>query len=162
MNVKLILFLEDGKRRDFLLPLGITKIGRQRDCQIRIPLSDISRNHAEVVVEENSVMLRDLGSANGTLLNDERIFLDEILEAGDQIVVGPIRLIVQIGDDPSEAEIADIHKAAMSGQTLEQRSGSVGTSKHVYISDEDVDPIAALEELASSADQTAINEDEDD
>ncbi len=161
MDVKFIMFLEDGSRRDFLIPPGTTKIGRQRDCQIRIPLSDISRHHAEVVVEEATALLRDLGSANGTLLNDERIFLDEFLEVGDRIVVGPIRLIVQIDDDPNDAEVLAIHKAALSGQTLDQHSSTVGTSKHVYISDEDVDPIAALEELASSADQTAINDDDD-
>ena len=38
----------------------------------------------------------------------------------------------------------------------------MGTSKHVYVSDEEVDPIAALEALASSADGTAIEGEEED
>ncbi len=161
MHVKFIMFREDGNRRDYLIAEGTTKIGRQSDCQIRIPLSDISRRHAEVIIEEHSATLRDLGSANGTFLNEERVFTDEFLEAGDRIVIGPVAFIVQIDDDPSDAEVLAIHNAAMSGQALDQGGGAVGTSKHVYISDEDIDPIAALEELASSADHTAINADED-
>ena len=57
-------------------------------------------------------------------------------------------------DGPADGELAQV-------QLAQQHSASVGTSKHVYTSEEEIDPISALEELASSADQTAIHPEED-
>jgi pSer/pThr/pTyr-binding forkhead associated (FHA) protein len=159
MNVKLIVFREDGSRREFSLGLGATTIGRKDDCTIRIPLAVVSRRHAEVVVDKDSAALKDLGAANGTYLNNRRV-TEEDLEAGDQIVIGPVVFTVQIDGEPSDKEIL-IKTKLPSGKGAERGAARVGTSKHVYMSDEEVDPISALEALASSADQTAIDPEED-
>ena len=160
MNVKLIMFREDGSRRDFPLGLGATTIGRKDDCTIRIPLAVVSRRHAEVVVVKDGAALKDLGAANGTYLNNRRI-TEEDLEAGDQIVIGPVVFTVQINGEPSDKEILKIKTKLPSSKGAERGAARVGTSKHVYMSDEEVDPISALEALASSADQTAIDPEED-
>ncbi len=160
MDAKLIMFREDGKRREFPLRLGATAIGRKTDCDIRIPLAEVSRRHAEVTVDEDAVVLKDLGAANGTFLNNRRI-TEEDLEPGDQILIGPVVFTVQIDGEPAEDEIVEI-RTKLSKRQQAGSGAPVGTSKHVYMSDEEVDPIAALEALASSADQTAINpEDEE-
>ena len=158
MNVKLIMFRQDGSRRDFICPLGPTTIGRKDDCAIRIPLAMISRRHAEVIVDSGGVTLKDLGTANGTFLNNRRV-QEEDLEPGDQIVIGPVVFTVQIDGEPADDEIIQIRTRLASA--AKARGASVGTSKHVYISDDEVDPISALEALASSADQTAINPEDD-
>lgn len=138
----------------------MTTIGRKDDCGIRIPLADVSRHHSAVTFDGRGVMLRDLGASNGTYLNNRRIE-EEALSAGDRIQIGPIIFTVRINAEPSEAEMLAAHKRMAAQPTIERAPG-VATSKHVYISDEEVDPIAALEALASSADQTAINpEDEE-
>ncbi len=161
MDVKLIMFREDGARRDFPVKPGATTIGRKTDCDIRIPLSDVSRRHAEVVLDEDGPVLRDLGASNGTFLNNRRVS-EEDLEAGDQIMIGPVVFTVKIDGDPSDGDIVEIRSKVTPQSQGAGGGASVGTSKHVYMSDEEVDPIAALEALASSADQTAINpEDED-
>jgi len=160
MNVKLIMFREDGTRREFPLAPGTTTIGRKDDCTIRIPLAVVSRRHAEFVVEKDSAALKDLGAANGTYLNNRRI-TEENIEAGDQIVIGPVVFTVQIDGEPSDKEILKIKTKLPSGKSAERGGSRVGTSKHVYMSDEEVDPISALEALASSADQTAIDPEED-
>lgn len=153
------MFREDGSRRDFPLPPGTTTIGRKQDCSIRIPLAMVSRRHAEVVLHDSGAILRDLGAANGTFLNNRRIE-EEDLEPGDQIMVGPVVFTVQIDGDPPIEEIVKIRtKAGISGGA--GGGSSVGTSKHVYMSGDEVDPISALEALASSADQTAINPEDD-
>ncbi len=159
MDFRLVMFREDGSRRDIPLGLGTTTIGRKNDCGIRIPLGIVSRRHADIILKDDTLTLRDAGAANGTYLNNRRV-KEEELEPGDQIMVGPVVFTVQIDGEPGDDEIIQIRTKVPAGG---RGSGSptVGTSKHVYISDEDIDPIAALEELASSADQTAINDDDD-
>lgn len=157
MDVKLVMFREDGTRREFPVPFGNTSIGRNNECHIRIPLAEVSRRHAEIILDEGGAVLKDLGAANGTFLNNRRI-QEENLEPGDQIVIGPVVFMVQIDGDPSEGELIEIRTKVLQGG---KGAAAVNTSKHVYISDEEIDPIAALEALASSADQTAIEPEDD-
>ena len=160
MDVKLIMFREDGTRRVFALQGGATTIGRKTDCDIRIPLVEVSRRHAEISVDDDGAVLRDLGASNGTFLNNRRIS-EEDLEPGDQILIGPVVFTVQIDGEPGDDEVVEIRTKLSGRKQAVGGSGGVGTSKHVYMSDEETDPIAALEALASSADQTAINPEDD-
>ncbi|HNQ24041.1 MAG TPA: FHA domain-containing protein [Phycisphaerae bacterium] len=160
MDVKLVMFREDGSRREFPLRRGATTIGRKEDCDIRVPLAEVSRRHAEIVVENDGVTLRDLGAANGTYLNNRRI-TEEDLEPGDQVMVGPVVFTVQIGGEPAFDEMIKIRTKLRAHDDARAAGPRVSASRQVSAEDE-VDPIAALEALASSADQTAINpEDED-
>jgi pSer/pThr/pTyr-binding forkhead associated (FHA) protein len=117
----------------------------------------VSRRHAEILVDDDSAVLKDLGAANGTFLNNRRIVAEEGLEPGDQIKIGPVILTVQIDGEPSEDELMQVRSTASDGKSVPGGGARVGTSKHVYTSDDDIDPIAALEALASSADQTVIH-----
>lgn len=164
MDVKLIVFREDGSKRAFSLQPGATTIGRKNDCTIRIPLATVSRRHAEVFVDDDQVLIKDLGTANGTFLNSQRVEQDD-LQPGDQIMIGPVIFTVQIDGEPADEDLIAVRSkppAGMPGQAA--RGASVTTSHHVFTADEEIDPISALEALASSADQTAIHpelEDED-
>ncbi|UCC31724.1 MAG: FHA domain-containing protein [Phycisphaerales bacterium] len=161
MDVKLVMFREDGSKRVFPLGPGTTTIGRKDDCNIRIPLAIVSRHHAEISLEEDGAVLKDLGASNGTYLNNRRVD-EEDLEPGDQIMVGPVVFTVQIDDNPGDDELVEVRSKVPAGRGAGQPGARVATSKHVYTSEEEVDPISALEELASSADQTAIHpEDEE-
>jgi len=62
-------------------------IGRAPECAIRLRDEQVSRRHAQL--EWNGEMLRivDLGSANGTLVNDERVASTR-LRGGESILVG--------------------------------------------------------------------------
>ncbi len=159
MDIKLVMFREDGSKRLFPLGLGSTTIGRKDDCSIRIPLAVVSRHHAEIVVQDDGAVVKDLGAANGTFLNNRRID-EEDLEPGDQIMIGPVVFTVLIDGSPSDEELVEVRTQVSAGRQGKQRGGGVATSKHVYTSEEEIDPISALEELASSADQTAIHPEE--
>jgi len=50
-----------------------TILGRGKTCDITIPGTHLSRNHAELVLVDGQLQVKDLGSANGTFLNEERI-----------------------------------------------------------------------------------------
>jgi hypothetical protein len=69
--------------------LGVkTSIGRTADNQIVVPIREVSRRHAEIVLSEAGYTLKDLGSPNGTYVNGERI-TEHKLSDGDRIAVGP-------------------------------------------------------------------------
>ncbi len=162
MGVTLVMFDKSGQRRDFPLKKGANTIGRKNDCDIRIPASEVSRLHAEVVADEDSAMVRDLGAANGTYVNYQRV-TEEDCEPSDFLTVGPVTFIVQINGEPDDAELSDLREQLMARQKAAAAVGpSIRTSEHVRSSDDEMDPIAALEALASSADQTAIEPDDDD
>jgi pSer/pThr/pTyr-binding forkhead associated (FHA) protein len=161
MDFRLVMFREDGSRKDFRLSPGVTTIGRKEDCDIRIPLLEVSRQHAEIAIDEDGAVLRDLGASNGTHLNNQRI-TEEDLEPGDHIIIGPGVFTVQIDGEPSDEDLVQIRTKIRSKPAASEHQSRVGTSEHVYMSDEEADPIAELEALASSADQTAIKPDEED
>ena len=65
-----------------------TVIGRSSICEIQVDEESVSRNHAKIVNHVGRLILRDLGSTNGTYLNDKVIGEDVLLEDGDQIKIG--------------------------------------------------------------------------
>lgn len=60
------------------------KIGRSGHCDLIFPGTHLSREHALLTLSDESVKVRDLGSANGTFINDVRIS-EGILYSGDQM-----------------------------------------------------------------------------
>jgi len=62
-------------------------IGRSRGCDLRLPDSDTSRRHAEIYKDADGYVLRDLGSTNGTFVNDRQI-QEHRLEPGDRVLIG--------------------------------------------------------------------------
>src|ERR1051325_7787489 len=89
MKVKLVMFKQDGQRRDFELKRDTATLGRNTDCDFQIPLAIISRRHSQLFVKGNQLFVRDLGSSNGTFVNNKRIQESE-LHAGDTLVIGPV------------------------------------------------------------------------
>lgn len=68
-----------------------TLIGRSPECDVFLDDVTVSRRHAEILVTEDGVTIRDLGSLNGTFVNRHRI--DEApLEDDDEVQVGKYRL----------------------------------------------------------------------
>ena len=77
--------LELGKKFNLNRPQII--IGRSSKADIQIDQEAVSRNHCKIMNTGNAIMLRDMGSTNGTYVNDEMI--DEyVLRDGDFIKVG--------------------------------------------------------------------------
>lgn len=78
--------------RNFAL-VGTMTIGRQSDCGIAIPAEEISRQHARLQVTSEGVMVEDLGSANGTWINDKRVHTG-MLMPGDELRLDTIRFLL--------------------------------------------------------------------
>ena len=84
-------YLTDPTGHEHQLRGETTTIGRAVECDIVITSKRVSREHARLVRDGRRVMLEDLGSTNGTLLNDERILEPMELRDGDMISVGDVK-----------------------------------------------------------------------
>lgn len=80
------------------LPLGEGEnlIGRDADCAVRVDLPNVSRRHARIVVTGASAVLEDLGSTNGTVLNEAAIDRPVALRNTDRIRLGDAILTFHI------------------------------------------------------------------
>jgi len=111
MQAVIVMFRADGERRSFSLVRDMTVIGRREDCDLRIPLGEVSRKHARLIRDGDSLRLEDLGSSNGTYLNGQRV-QEAILTAGDSIQIGPVVFVLQINGEPPDDEMTPITVAA--------------------------------------------------
>ena len=73
---------------------GRLSLGRSSSCDISIDDSEISRRHAEVTNQEGTLILRDLGSTNGTRVNGRFIDAPIALTVGDVIQIGNTEISV--------------------------------------------------------------------
>jgi Mg-chelatase subunit ChlD/pimeloyl-ACP methyl ester carboxylesterase len=73
---------------------GALAIGRSPGCTLVLTDDKVSRNHAEIHRAAQGYRVRDLGSTNGTFVNDQRI-KSQVLRDGDEIKVGDTRLRFQ-------------------------------------------------------------------
>jgi hypothetical protein len=80
----------EGKLGTFQLSRAVTRIGRGADSDIRIEDPGVSRHHAEVRIGSD-VILRDLGSTNGTYVNGTLI-AEQPLRDGAVITIGSTNL----------------------------------------------------------------------
>jgi len=67
-------------------------IGRGQKAQIRLFDDGISREHAQIVIEGNQIILQDLGSTNGTFCNGLKVDRRELVD-GDKILVGSTTIL---------------------------------------------------------------------
>jgi pSer/pThr/pTyr-binding forkhead associated (FHA) protein len=94
----------------------LTVVGRKEDCDLRLNHKSISKMHCVIVKTDGLLLLRDLGSTNGTRVNGTRVRRaallpnDQLSIAGYKYTVhfGPNLAIQAAGDrtqqiDPSEA-----------------------------------------------------------
>src|SRR5262249_18065487 len=62
-------------------------IGRDPSCQLRPKSANISRRHCMLMIDNDRVFVRDFGSTNGTLVNDQRITDTVELHDSDRLQV---------------------------------------------------------------------------
>ena len=103
MDLKLVMFKADGERREFPITHPVTIVGRKHTCDLRVPISSVSREHCQVELRDDGAYIRDLGSSNGTYHQDNRVNEGK-LAAGDTIVVGPCHFFVVIDGEPGDIE----------------------------------------------------------
>jgi pSer/pThr/pTyr-binding forkhead associated (FHA) protein len=74
--------------------VGAMSVGRNSDCDICIPIEEISRNHAKLQSGSDGIVVEDLASANGTFVNDQRVHAGTLLKAGDEVRFDTVRFLL--------------------------------------------------------------------
>src|SRR6476661_4478362 len=87
-NVKLVVVSGEVKTKELTIKLPST-IGRGRDLAIVLPHPLVSHNHCELYEAGGRLMVRDLGSLNGTFVNNERI-TESPIAPGELLTVGTV------------------------------------------------------------------------
>ncbi|HEY2901980.1 MAG TPA: sigma 54-interacting transcriptional regulator [Polyangia bacterium] len=90
---RLVVWSADNAEARALPRVGSVVLGRGADVQVRIDAPSISRRHAELLIQDGRVAIRDLGSQNGTRINGERIADQRPLSYGDVITLGEVFVI---------------------------------------------------------------------
>lgn len=88
-----------GQHGNLPVPAGSNILGRGQDCSLRIDDPRLSRHHARLLNDGSSLIIEDLGSTNGVLVNGERIQSKKNLLSGDTVVCGPCVFTVSL--DPT-------------------------------------------------------------
>jgi DNA-binding response OmpR family regulator len=86
-------FFTDPKGQEHLLSGETTTIGRAMENDIVITSRRVSREHARVERQGRRVVLVDLGSTNGSFLNEERVLAPVELRDGDCVSIGEVDLV---------------------------------------------------------------------
>ncbi len=76
----------------------LTVIGRQEDCDVRIDHKTVSKLHCVIVKTDGLLLLRDLGSTNGTRVNGQRVRRAALLP-NDLLAIAGYRYRVYFGPD---------------------------------------------------------------
>ena len=83
-------------------PIEITKdllvVGRREDCDLRLEHKSVSKMHCVIVKTDGLLMLRDLGSTNGTRVNGQRVRRAALLP-NDQLSIAGYKYRVYLGPD---------------------------------------------------------------
>lgn len=87
-------------------------IGRSRECTLRAGSDAISRKHCELKVTEAGVTVQDLGSRNGTYVNDERIEGVQPLNNGDRLRIGPLEFRYEAEGELKKSKAPKVESAA--------------------------------------------------
>ena len=82
-------------------------IGRSTECNLRLASGQISRKHCKLLINDERVAIEDLGSANGTYLNQEKLESKSIstVSPGDVISIGAVSFAVAYNDPTGETKI---------------------------------------------------------
>jgi pSer/pThr/pTyr-binding forkhead associated (FHA) protein len=96
--------------RVLLLGSGTVTLGRRATCDYVLHDSQVSREHARIIVGEQTFAIEDLGSANGVLVNGEPIRGLRRLNSGDNFRIGS-----QVFEiiEATEVEVDDEDRAEM-------------------------------------------------
>ncbi len=77
---------------------GIT-IGRSKDCECTLDEDTVSSRHARLSYHHGQWWLEDLGSTNGTFLNDEKLLLPTVVVSGDRVRCGEATFMLSLSGD---------------------------------------------------------------
>src|SRR5690348_11889938 len=101
--LKVQLIVVQGKPEGKSIPLTgpVFRVGRGESCHLRPNSELVSREHAEITLADEAVIVRDLGSRNGTFVNGKPLKQPHTLRNGELLQIGPLTFAVSIQGAPA-------------------------------------------------------------
>jgi len=128
MQVKLKILKGPNVGKEVKVPAPKCLIGRGEGCHMRAQSDAVSRRHCVIVTSEKEVVIRDLNSRNGTVVNEQKISEETILLHGDIVRIGPLEFEVcveQKAGKPKRPAVNDLKDVL--ARTAESASTSSST-----------------------------------
>ncbi|MFY7991805.1 MAG: diguanylate cyclase [Bacteriovoracaceae bacterium] len=91
---------------------GETVVGRNPDCTISLDFHGVSRRHFQISTNDETSTVTDLGSANGTYLNNQKLEAPTELKRADVIKIGSIAMKYLPKGDPERLTYDKLHEEA--------------------------------------------------
>ncbi len=88
-----------SNRREVYINTDVFRIGRSLESNLTLPLSSVSKVHAQIVIQNDRLVLQDLGSTNGTTVNGNRIS-EQVLVKND--LIGFADVVFRVGINEEE------------------------------------------------------------
>lgn len=102
LQAKLIVVGGEVKTQEVKLRLP-TVIGRGKEANLKVPLALVSRAHCEIRERGGRLFIRDLGSLNGTFVNNYKITTEQPLLPGELVTVGTVTFRAEYEMNPTQA-----------------------------------------------------------
>ena len=98
MATRVNLVVASGAHQGKTIPITSTNfvIGRDPDCNLRPASPAVSKKHTAIIIRDGKLLAKDLGSTNGTFVNDEQITEERQLANGDRLKLGPLDFQIQL------------------------------------------------------------------
>ena len=85
-------------------------IGRSEACNIHIHHASVSRAHVRLTVGERGMDVEDLGSANGSFVDGQRVKGRMPLAVGSMLKVGSVRLVVRVKENTIPSPMVEVRR----------------------------------------------------
>ncbi len=121
--MKLVIEDDEGNRQEIPVDgLDEVTLGRAAGNTVQLPERNVSRKHARIFTEGGALHVEDLKSANGLLLNGQKVTVPQPLQDGDLLRIGDYGVVLQhdtdihriqvVEADTVESPVADVHDTA--------------------------------------------------
>jgi len=123
MNARLLVILGKTIKRQVALKLPAV-VGRSRDADVIVTHPLVSRRHCEISENDGLLMLRDLGSLNGTMIGGRRFVVAPLLP-GAEFTIGPLTFRVLYKYEGDLESVPATHFSDEGARTTEASLGGV-------------------------------------
>ena len=114
MKLKLKVLQGASANQEIAVPVAKFLVGRGEECHLRPKSPAISRHHCAILTANGQVAVKDLGSKNGTFVNEQRVEGVQHVDSGDIVAFGPLTFEIVIDHSlggvkrPKVRDIADV------------------------------------------------------